>query len=310
MSGPCEKVFLNGKIAPFSEAVVSIYTMAFRFGATVFEGLRSYWNDAEEELFVFRLQDHSRRLEESVKVMRMDTELTAADFSAAVLEALEANNVRESAHIRQFVYLTGTGEMSGPGPVDHAVIVTPKGGWFGGDGISVRVSSWQRIPDTAMPPRVKCAANYQNGRLALLEAHADGYDGTILLNETGHVSEEARGCLFLRRHDRVITPSITSDVLESITRETMIELFRKEFGIEVVEREVDRTELYSAQEIYLCGSGFEVIPVVSVDRLPVGDGKVGEITRQIRELYLGVARGEKEQYRDWLSPVYKRHVNV
>lgn len=301
-----EQVFLNGKMAPFSEASVSVYTAAFRFGATVFEGLRAYWNEEEDQLFVFRLQDHSRRLEESVKIMRLDTELVAADYTAAVLEALEANNVRTTAHIRQFVYLVATGEMSATGPVNHAVLVTPRGGWFGKDGIHVRVSSWQRIPDTAMPPRVKCAANYQNGRMALLEAQTDGYDGTILLNNTGHVSEEARGCLFIRRHDRMITPSITSDVLESITRETLIELFSKELGMEVIERDVDRTELYTAQEVFLCGSGFEIIPVVSVDRIPIGDGKPGEITQQIRETYLGAARGHTKKYQDWLSPVYNR----
>ena len=174
MSSPSEKVFLDGKMVPFSEAKVSLFSLAFRFGATVFEGLRSYWSAQEEELFVFRLGDHSRRLEQSVKLMRLETELTGDDYSQAVLKSLEANGVRESAHIRQFIYSLATGEMSGGAPVSHAVIVSPKGGWFPEEGIHVCVTSWRRIPDTAMPPRIKCAANYQNGRLALMEAHTNG----------------------------------------------------------------------------------------------------------------------------------------
>ena len=310
MSGPCEKVFIDGKIVPFNDAVVSVYTLAFRFGAMVFEGLRSYWNETERELFVFRLHDHSRRLEESVKIMRMQTNLSAPDFSKAVLEVLRANNIQEGTHIRQFVYLTGTAEMSGKSPVNHAVVVTPKGGWFGKDGINVRVSSWKRISDTAMPPRVKCAANYQNGRLALLEAHADGYDGAIFLNEMGHVSEEARGCLFLCKRDQVITPSVTSDILESITRETLIKIFCEELKIDVVEREVDRTELYTAQEIFLCGSGLEVVPVISVDHLPVGNGKPGKITSRISEIYARTVKGEIRKYRSWLNPVYNQNTEI
>jgi branched-chain amino acid aminotransferase len=158
-----------------------------KYGAMVFEGIRAYWNEQKGQLFVFRLADHSRRLEQSVRIMRMETSLAATDYSKAVSKVLDANSVRETVHIRQMVYVDAGGEMFETRPVSHAVVVTPKGSWFADKeaGLHACVSSWQRISDYSMPPRVKCAANYQNGRLALLQARLDGYDSAILLNTAG-----------------------------------------------------------------------------------------------------------------------------
>ena len=154
-----------------------------------------------------------------------------------------------------------------------------------------------------MPPRVKCAANYQNGRLALLQARADGYDCAILLNSSGKVAEEPRSCIFVRRGGHVVTAKVTNDILESITRATLITLLREKFAVEVVERDIDRTELYLAEEAFLCGSGLEVVPVLSVDRHLIGQGTPGEITMSLRDSYLQVVEGRMQEYYHWLSPV-------
>ena len=235
--------------------------------------------------------------------MRMDTALTAGDYSAAVVRALRSNRVRATSHIRQMVYVDGPGEAFVTGPVSHAVIVTPKGGWFEGRelGIHACISSWQRISDSSIPPRVKCAANYQNARLSLLQARLDGYDSALLLNAAGKVAEEPRGCVFLCRDGQVVTPTVTSDILESITRATLMQLFREVHGVEVIEREVDRTEFYVADEAFVCGSGLEVAPILSIDRFPLGNGKAGELTLAIRNTYLQVTRGELPEYRHWLT---------
>ncbi|MBM3776546.1 MAG: branched-chain amino acid aminotransferase [Acidobacteria bacterium] len=299
------KAFYNGALIPKPDLNVHCDTVAFKYGAMVFEGIRAYWNAERRQLYVFRLDDHARRLEDSVRVMRMETSLTAGDFSRAVVAALEGNEIREGAHIRQMVWVDGPGEMFVTGPVSQAVIVTPKAGWFAGAGVNAAISSWQRISDVSMPPRVKCAANYQNGRLALMQARLDGYDSAILLNAAGKIAEEARGCIFMARKGRVSTPRVTDGILESITRETLIRLFGELHAIEVAEREIDRTELYLAEEIFVCGSGLEVTPILSIDRHSISGGRPGPLTQAIRDSYLKAARGELERYADWLTPVYR-----
>ncbi|MGH9427384.1 MAG: branched-chain-amino-acid transaminase [Terriglobia bacterium] len=301
-----DKVFLNGELVPKDDARVSMDTVAFKYGAMVFEGIRGYWNETRQELFVFRLNDHSRRLRNSVKVMRMETDLGEEDFSKAVLEVLKANSIKEDVHIRQMIYVAGSGQMFETGPVGHAVVVNPKARWFSEEvqGIRACVSSWQRISDITMPPRVKCAANYQNGRLALLQARLDGYQAAIFLNSAGKVAEEPRGCIFILREGQIATPKITDGILESITRKTLIQLFRERLQMEIVERDIDRTELYLADEAFVCGSGLEVTPLISIDGHLLGKGCQGEATRTIRETYLAAARGELSEYRDWVTPVH------
>lgn len=184
------KALHNDRLIAKDQTKVQLDTVAFKYAAMVFEGIRAYWNNNEEQLFVFRLGDNAHRLENSVRIVRMETQLTAKDYSSAVLRVLEANLLRQDAHIRQMVYADGPGEMFGTGPVSHSVFASPKGRWVSEDeaGIDVCVSSWQRISDSSLPPRIKCAANYQNGRLALLQARHDGYDGAIVLNASGKVS--------------------------------------------------------------------------------------------------------------------------
>ncbi len=306
MSDAPQYLWFNGRIVPYDEARIHVQSAAMKFGAAVYEGLRGYWNSDARELCVFRQDAHVARLIESMKLMRMDSPFTPAQMRDAVLEVLRANNFREDVHIRQSVFLEGDAAMTSTGPVGMAVAAYPMGRIKNSEaGMRYAISSWLRIPDSAMPPRLKCIANYHNGRLAALQARADGYDGTFLLNSRGKVSETPGATMFLLRNGRPITPSITSDILESITRDTLIRLFAEVHGLTVEERDVDRTELYVAQEVFVCGSAYEVTPVVSVDRYTVGDGRVGPIAKAIQATYLDVARGQVAAHREWLTPVYE-----
>ena len=299
-------VYLDGKLVPYADARIHVQSTAVKYGGSVFEGLRAYWNPAHEELYVFRLQEHVDRLLSSMRLMRMQHSLTREEIGGSILQVLRKNQPREDVHIRQTAYLSGDGDMDDTGPVALAVDARPRK-VTRKPGIAVGVSSWTRIADGSMPPRIKCSANYQNGRLAVLEAKANGFDGALLLNSRGKLAEAPGACCFLVRHGVPITPPVTADILESVTRTTLLELFRTELGQPPLERDVDRTELYVADEAFLCGSGWEITPVVSIDRLALGDGaQPGPLTQAIQACYFAVVRGEKPAYRHWLTPVYGR----
>jgi branched-chain amino acid aminotransferase len=200
----------------------------------------------------------------------------------------------------------GFGGYSSKEPTGMVIIPRPRKRSFDLEkGIACAISSWIRIDDHCVPPRVKAGSNYQNSRLATIQIKVDGYDQPILLNSNGKVSESGGSCFFMVRRGVVVTPPITSNILESVTRNTVIELFEKELKIPVDQRQIDRTELYVCDEAFLCGSGAEIGPVTSVDRIPVGNGEVGAITHKIVELYFSVVRGEAEAYHRWLTPTYR-----
>lgn len=302
-----EYAWLDGQMVPWDEARIHIHTEAIMRGTTVFEGLRAYWNSDQEQLYLFRLPEHMRRLAQSMKMMRMTLPYSVDVMSKALLELLVVNRVREDVHARPTVYL-GEGKPFGylPGEIRCGAFITAvpsptlKRVW---DGISACVSTWRRLPDIVMPPRIKAGANYQNSRMAIVEAQVNGYDNAILLDERGKVTEGPGACIFLVRDGIPITPPITGSILESITRATVIELLARELSLRTVEREVDRTELYVADEVFYCGTAWEITPVTSVDRLPVGDGKVGPITEDLQSRYFDVVRGVNQTYSEWLTPV-------
>lgn len=302
-------IWMNGEFIPWDDAKLHVTTDAVRFGSSVFEGMRGYWNDPEGQLYVFRVEDHLRRLSQSMKMMRMTLDYPLDDIREACVGLLAKNRLREDVHLTPTVYFgVGEGFFSyKPGTVDVGayVFAGPRKSILGsGQGIHVCVSSWTRISDRDIPPRIKAAANYQNGRLATVQAAEDGYDSAILLNEMGKVAEGPGACVFLVRDGTALTPPVTGGILESITRSTLIELFQKEMSVPVVEREVDRTELYIADEVFMCGSAFEVLPVFSVDRYLVGDGGVGPLTARLQTEYENVIRGKNPTYSDWVLPVY------
>jgi len=295
-----DKVFFNGKVVPKDQAMVSVESPAVKYGISVFEGIRAYYNAEAGKLYILLLDEHSRRLVRSMRLLRMEDIFGFEYVRNAVLELLRATRPRTDLHIRQTVFLDGDGGMGAEGPLGMAVVATPRGrpGGFE-EGISCQVSSWTRISDNITPPRVKCNANYVNGRYASVQAALDGYDNAILLNRSGHVAEAPGACLFMVKDGQPVTPGVTSDILESITRAKIMELLQEHLNLETVERDVHRTELYGADEVFLCGTAAEVTPVVSVDRLAVGGGVPGPVTRELQRLLIGVARGEIPDHQEW-----------
>ena len=299
----------NGEIIPWENATVHVRTDAFMYGANVFEGIRAYASADKMQMFLFRNAEHMDRLFNcSMKILRMQMKWTAEDLTQATVNLLRANDFHEDVHIRPTVYF-GSGESYAfePEKIEVGCVITAverrakQTLW---NGIHANVSSWRRIDDQSTPPRVKAGANYLNSRYAYMEAHVNGYDSAILLNERGKVAEGPGACLMMVRDGKVVTPAVTDGILESVTRATLIQLFREEMGMAVVEREIDRSELYVAQEVFFCGTGAEIQPVISIDRYPVGKAEPGPVVKGMQELFFGIARGQNPKYSRWLIPVY------
>lgn len=298
-------VFLNGEIVPWEEGKVHIASGAFKFGASVFEGIRGYWNESEEQMYLFRLDEHMRRLVRSQVFMRFDEVLDTGTIGEQIIALIRANELRENIHVVSTVFVNGFGGPATTGPVGVAITAGP---WPGRplieNGCSAQVSSWQRVADTAMPMRIKCNANYQNGRLAALQAQVDGYDTAILLNSRGKVSEGPSMCFFMLRDGRAITPTVTSDILESITRQTILEILPEMCGVEIESRDIDRSELIAADEAFYCGTAWEVTPITSIDKLAVGDGNIGPVVKKLQEAYFAVTGTAGAAHGEWRTPVY------
>ena len=300
-------VFMNGEIIPWDDARVHVFTPIAKYGTGVFEGIRGYWNAEDEEMYLFRLKEHMQRLHQSQSFMRFDEIVDGDDLIEKTIELIRANGFRETVHIRVVIHVEGEGDLASRGPVGTAITAIPRPlPKKVVDGCSAQVSSWLRIPDHAMPLRVKCNANYNNGRLALLQARADGYEAAIMLTTRGKVSEGPSMCFFMVRDGVPVTPNVTSDILESITRQTILEICREYLDLDPVEREVDRSELYGAEEAFFCGTGWEITPVTSIDQLPVGDGQVGPVVRRLQETYFNLAEGKIPDHPEWRTPVYRQ----
>jgi branched-chain amino acid aminotransferase len=300
-------VWLDGRLVPWEQATMHVATECVLRGENVFEGIRAYWSEAEQELFLFRHADHIARLRQGAKIMRMTIPYSDAEIEAASLDLIRACGYRGQVHYRPVAYFdmgnltdylpseirTGMFILAFSMPTTKAVH----------DGVASCISTWRRNSDLASPSRIKAGSNYHNSRLAYIDARLNGFQIPILLNEAGKVAEGPGACFMMVRHGKLITPPVTADILESITRETLIELARAELGLEVIERDIDRTELYICDEAFFCGSGHEVTPINSVDRYEVGDGKPGPLTRRIQTLYFDLVSGGLPQYRHWLTPV-------
>jgi len=297
-------LLMNGELTPYDDARVHVLSTAFKYGASVFEGLRAYWNETQGELYGFRLREHFQRLVESLRICRMASPLDVDGYTADLVRLMRANDLREDLHMRVSAYVDeDDGGLASFEPVSVAMAALPMRRYFGKTGLHVQVSSWTRISDNSMPPRVKAMPNYHNSRLALLQARADGYDDAILLSGAGKVTEGPGYCLFMLRGGKWVTPPVTSGILESITRDSLMVL-AAEAGLEVQEREIDRTELYVADELFFCGSAAEVTPILSVDRIPVGSGEVGQRTQALHAAFLATVRGETPDTKGWLTPVF------
>src|SRR5690625_3539614 len=267
--------YLEGEIVPLKDAKISIKTHAFLYGTAVFEGIRAYWDQESEDLLVFRLREHYERLLASCKILRMTPRLSLDDLCEITLDILYRNGDREDVYIRPVYYKSTPGigvKLTGLDD-DFLLFAEPMGPYLDLDkGLKVRVSSWRHISDNAIPMRAKVNGAYVNAALAKSEALEDGYDECIFLTEDGHVSEGSAENIFIVRDGRLITPPVTADILEGITRATIMELVTEEMGLEVVERTIDRTELYLAEEAFFVGTGAQVSPIGEIDRRRIGAG--------------------------------------
>jgi len=292
----------NGVAMPFAEARIHPLALGVAYGVAVFEGLRAYRHPTTGAFSIFRLEDHLARLEQGMKVMRFADPPARAALRQGVLDVVRLNAPDDDAYLRLQVQIEGLGTMATTGPVGWIAAALPRerSAKFA-TGLAACVSSWTRIADNAMPPRIKASANYHAGRLATLQAKADGYDTALLLTARGKLSEAAAACVFLVREGVLVTPGRSSDILESITRATVLDL-AAELGLRAEEREVDRTELYLAEEVFVCGTGQELVAVTSVDRLPVGDGTPGPLTRRLQAAYEAVVRGTSAAHPEWRRP--------
>lgn len=299
-------IWLNDNIVPLNQATINVLSPTSQFGANVFEGIRCYWNDEERQLYAFRLDDHFKRLKNSIKMFRMEDKYTIQEMKQGLINIVIANEYREDIAVRQTVFVDGFGSWMSKGPVNMFIAPIAKSRICDDNykGIRCCISSWERISDKNLSPKVKVGANYINSRMAQMEAIENGYDSAVFLNNQGKVSEAPGSCLFLVRDNKLITPPITASILESITRDTIIQIARDDLNIEVIERDVDRTELYICDEIFLCGSAMEVTPVKSVDNIFTNYKESGEITRKLHKLYLEVVSGKLEKYKNWLTPIY------
>jgi branched-chain amino acid aminotransferase len=299
-------VVLNGEVVPSSKGRVSIMTHGFSYGTGCFEGIRGYWNPDTQDIYIFRAREHFERLHRSCKILNMKLDLTPGELVQQAIELIRRNDYHQDVYIRPMVYKAD--EIIGVKLHDlhdhYYQIAVPMGDYVDTTGISCCVSAWRRIDDNSIPARAKVTGGYVNSALAKTEANLNGFGEAILLNADGHVSEGSGENIFLVVNRELQTPSSTENILLGITRSTVMELARRELDIITRERPIDRTELYTADEIFLCGTGAQIAPVVSVDHRPIGTGKVGPVVDAIQSLYADVVRGRRPEYFDWLTPVY------
>jgi branched-chain amino acid aminotransferase len=299
--------FFRGQFVPLQEANINVMTHAFNYGTAVFEGIRAYWNADHEQLYALDLVPHYERLRGSARFLMMELRYSPEELAQLTVELLRRDNIREDAYIRPIVYKSSevVGVRLHNLESDVTIFAVPFGQYIDTEGgIRAQVSTWRRTDDNAIPARGKLTGAYVNGALAKSEAQLNGYDEAIVLTADGHVSEGSAENLFIVRDGKLVTPPVTDNILEGITRRALMRMAREELEVEVIERAVDRTELYLADEVFLCGTGAQISPVVEIDRRRVADGEPGPITRALSRTYFDAVRGRLEAYRHWLTPVY------
>lgn len=302
-------VFYQGSIVDEREVSISIRSKAFNYGLACFEGIRAYWDEETQQLYGFRMKEHYERLLQSAKCLNMNIPYTVEELVEATVQLLRKNNFKTTTYIRPIVYKGA--DTIGPTLIDDdnriLIYCQPLGSYTGGkETLRVAVTSWSRVEDNMLPPRTKATAAYLNSGLASLEIVGRGYDEAIFLTRDGHVCEGPGENIFMVRKGKLVTPPFSDNILEGITRDTVMTLAREELGIEVVERSITRTELYAADELFFSGTAMEVTPIVEVDDRVIGNGKAGEVSAKIKELFFGLTTGKKEKYAHFCTPVYEK----
>ena len=299
-------LFMDGEFISAERGFISVRTHAFAYGTGCFEGIRGYWNEEAQQVYLFRLREHYERLQRSCKILRINLPFTVEQLVEQSIELVRRNDQKQDVYLRPVAYKNE--EIIGvrlEGVKDSYILTSePMGNYVDIGGLRCGISSWRRIDDNALPARAKITGSYVNAAFAKTEALQNGFDEAIMLTHDGHVSEGSAENIFLLINGELVTPSPTENILLGITRDTVMKLAPKAFGLRVVERQIDRTELYIADEIFLCGTGAQIAPVVSVDHSPVGSGNVGSLSQKLQDLYFDIVRGRKPEYLDWCTPVY------
>jgi len=310
-----EWAFFEGDYVSISEAKVSIKTHALNYGTGAFEGIRGYWNEDAQQMYLFRVREHFERLHRSARILRMNLGYSVDELVDIAVTVAVRNKYRTDVYIRPVVYTStqivglGMARRTDSGieffPDDFFLFAVPFGDYLDvNKPIRCGVCSWQRIDDNMIPARAKATGIYINSALARTEAEENGFDEAIMLTASGHVSEGSGENIFVVSNGSLITPSPSENILEGITRATVMQLAKDEFGLETIERPVDRTELYTADELFLCGTGAQISAVSHVDNRLVGSGDIGPITKDLMKLYFDVVKGKHPKYVNWCTSVY------
>jgi branched-chain amino acid aminotransferase len=299
-------VYFNGQFVPLEEATVNVRTHAFMYGTSIFEGIRAYYLPDTDQMAIFRLREHYQRFYANAKMCYMEPPVTFEALEAATVEVVRLNKgTKKDTYIRPMVYKGGI-DVIGPNidkaPTCLTVWTQPLGDYVStSKALNVCISNWRRVDDNALPPRLKCGGSYMNAALIVTDAKRGGFDEAIVLTQDGHVGEGSAMNLMLVRNGKIITPPVSDNILEGITRATLIELAKKELGLTCEERTIDRTELYVADEVFFCGTGAQVAAVGSIDHRVIGSGEMGPITTQLQNLYFDVVRNKIPAYSQWLT---------
>lgn len=297
----------QGKIIPLADAKIGILTHAMSYGTGCFEGIRAYYNADHSQLYIFRAREHYERFHQSARILMLNVALNADELVDLTIDLLSKSGIHTDAYIRPMAYKTdeAIGVRLHNLKDDFYIACLPFGNYIDTDrALKVGVSSWKRIDDNMIPARGKITGSYVNSAFAKSEALMNGFDEAIMLDNDGHVSEGSAENLFMLRNGVAYTPPVTSNILEGITRHTIMTLLREDLNIPVVERLIDRTELYVCDELILCGTGAQIAPVGSVDHRPVGSGGVGPIGTALQNMYFDVVRGKVAKYSNWCTPVH------
>ena len=300
-------VYLNGKQLPESEARIPLLTHCLHYGTGVFEGIRAYYDASTGEVNLFRARDHFERMGRNVKYLDLHLPLSPEELVDISAELIRKNQFTGDVYVRPIAFKSSNKVgVTLPKEESFAIITVPMGRYLDTQkGLHCGVSSWRRIQDNAIPCRGKICGAYVNSALAAQEARDRGFDEAIFLNEDGHVAEGSAMNLFLVRNGHLVTPDVSEGILEGITRDTLMTLGRSSLAVSTETRAVDRTELYVADEVFLCGTAAEVAPVTKIDGRLVGNGQPGRLTLRLQKIYEQVVHGKMTQYRHWLEPCYR-----
>jgi branched-chain amino acid aminotransferase len=305
--------YFHKQFVPLAEAKIGILTHALHYGTACFEGIRGNWNDEQEQLFLFRVKDHYERMLKGCRILKINIPYSADEMCQLTVKLVEKSGYREDVYIRPLAYKSSEaiGVRLHNLDDDFFIIVTTLPAYLDAEkGVRCCTSSWRRVDDTMIPARGKITGIYVNSALAKTEANERGFDEAILLNHDGHVSEGSGENIFFVLEGKLVTPPSSDNILLGVTRDTVIQLARNEIGIETVETSVDRTELYLADEVFFTGTAAHVSPVIEIDHRPVGNGKIGKVSKELQRLYFEVIKGKNPKYLHWCTPAYSKLVKT